>query len=108
MTNYLGARHNCVFDPELHEHQKSYTDWWAKPENRKKPNIWKEQKNSEGVDMCQRIEDQLFAPGHAEFYKDKIYGAIVGRHFHAGLVIIDKNLAVALEKVASPVSKEKA
>ena len=88
-----------AFDPDTYEHQQSYNNWLKNPENRNRRNIWTEQKNSEGVDMSERVEAQLFAPGHARFYKDNNFGAIVGRHYHAGLVVVDADLIANVQRL---------
>lgn len=89
-----------VFDPDCPANMQSFADWWAIAENQKKPNVWENQKNASGIDMAERVSRELSAPDHAQFYYDNNYGAIVGRHWSAGLVIINRDLVESLIQVA--------
>jgi hypothetical protein len=94
-----------VYDPNRPEHQKLWQVWSSNSKNLAKPNSWDIDKNDKGQSMKERMAGchaiffskyKLTTPDHFEFYKEYRFGAMIGYHDYAALVILDE---AAVDKV---------
>lgn len=89
-----------LYDPCSESSKQMWTEW--ERANKRKFNKWENSYSSEGINMKDRVEEFLDAPGHFEFYRENGFGAIIGRSDYMAVVIIDEAAIQTLSIASLP------